>query len=136
MSEILSPTILIVDDESSHRLIAKRGLKQQLPACKFIEMESVRDSLQQINTVKNREFALFVIDLNLGVESGLTIVRAIRKCEVYSATPIVVISTSELPDDVFSSYKDGANAFVVKSPDIMMYQSNLGSAANFLLRQN
>ncbi|WP_201740182.1 response regulator [Salinigranum halophilum] len=59
---------------------------------------------------------LVLLDLNLPGRSGFEVLDALRD-RASSHTPVVVLSSSENPEDIAAAYEAGANAYVMKPTD-------------------
>lgn len=60
---------------------------------------------------------LVILDLDLPARSGLDVLKELDEDSVNSATPILIFSTSDDPDEVREAYQFGANAYMVKRMD-------------------
>jgi CheY-like chemotaxis protein len=60
---------------------------------------------------------LILLDLNLPRMSGREVLSAIKADEGFRTIPVVVLTTSDLEEDVKSSYSLHANAYVTKPVD-------------------
>ena len=58
--------------------------------------------------------AVILLDLNMPVLDGWEVLRRLRADRRTHRIPVVIISTSDRPQDVQKSYELGANSFVVK----------------------
>ncbi|WP_299402736.1 response regulator [Acaryochloris sp. IP29b_bin.148] len=57
---------------------------------------------------------LILLDLNLPCKSGREVLTEIRTDEALSHLPVIVLTTSRAHEDLISSYRLGANAFITK----------------------
>ncbi|MCZ7583866.1 MAG: response regulator [Deltaproteobacteria bacterium] len=57
---------------------------------------------------------LVLLDLNMPRKDGMEVIEEIRSQEGLKRLPVVVLTTSEQPEDVERCYALGANAFVTK----------------------
>jgi CheY-like chemotaxis protein len=116
-----SPRILLVDDDENYLLVAQRALRRAgVPAA----IETARDGAEVFHhlglngdgvegpTLDN--LAVILLDLNMPVLDGWEVLRRLRGDRRTHRIPIVIISTSDRPQDVEKSYELGANSFVVK----------------------
>lgn len=57
---------------------------------------------------------LILLDLNLPGIDGRTVLKTVKSDEKLRTIPIVVLTTSEMDEDIVSSYQHGANAYIRK----------------------
>jgi two-component system response regulator len=57
---------------------------------------------------------VLLLDLNMPCVDGFDVLRRLRSTEHLAHLPIVVLTTSESPDDVHKAYLLGANSFICK----------------------
>jgi len=115
-----APRVLLVDDDENYLLVAQRALRRSgVPAA----IETARDGAELFHhlglngddeqaTLDN--LAVILLDLNMPVLDGWEVLRRLRADRRTHRIPIVIISTSDRPQDVQKSYELGANSFVVK----------------------
>ena len=82
-------------------------------------VEVARDGQQAIDyLVKGKDVPqLVLLDLNLPKIDGLEVLRRIREDERTYLTPVVILTSSNAPNDVAASYRLGANSYVRKPID-------------------
>lgn len=112
------PIIVLVDDDEDHLFIAERALaragiraklcmaREGREALRVLEQESVTDSGSPV--------ALVMLDLRMPGVGGMDLLRRMRADERTRAVPVVVISSSDRPEEVAEAYAAGANSYVVK----------------------
>jgi len=70
-----------------------------------------------LNLAKQNSMELFLLDVNMPIMDGITLVKELRKLDQYKVTPIVMLTT-ESRDDKKKQGKDaGANGWIVKPCD-------------------
>ncbi|WP_299268002.1 response regulator [Halorientalis sp.] len=74
---------------------------------------------------------LVLLDLNLPGKSGLEVLQAIRDDTQFDTVPVIVVSSSENPDDVRGVYEHAANAYVTKPADPDEYIEAVAAAVQF-----
>jgi Response regulators consisting of a CheY-like receiver domain and a winged-helix DNA-binding domain len=74
---------------------------------------------------------LVLLDLNIPGKSGLEILRLLREDQRYDAVPIVLVSSSENPEDVRRSYDASANAYLTKPTDPDEFIQAIAAAMRF-----
>lgn len=116
-----APRILLVDDDENYLLVAQRALRRAgVPAA----IETARDGAEVFHHLGLNgdppapsgldNLAVILLDLNMPVLDGWEVLRRLRADRRTHKIPIVIISTSDRPQDVEKSYELGANSFVVK----------------------
>jgi two-component system response regulator len=58
--------------------------------------------------------ALILLDLNLGREQGVEILRRLRADRHLAHLPVIIFTTSDAAVDLAAGYRSGANGYVVK----------------------
>lgn len=102
----MNPKVLVVDDDAAHRMFARRALERIVPQTDILEAATIADAQQSL--VKY-ELGLIVLDLNLDNESGLELVTAVP-----NSTEIVIVSTSDLPEDIERCRVAGIEHYIPK----------------------
>ena len=103
------PRALIVDDcrfiaERVARVLEARGFECTIAANGFQGLELVRDC----------RFDLFVLDVDMPMVDGFTLLRNIRRDQVHTATPVLMLSSSDTAFDRDRATELGANATMTK----------------------
>lgn len=132
MSPKPSYQIVLIDDEAAHRLIARRAIKQQFEASCITEASTAKQAISILEEKRNSS-DIVILDFNLGPESGLAVLQALRQNNSPNNTVVLVVSTSMLFSDIEKSYLLGANCYLFKSSDTKEYQRNLSQALKFFL---
>ena len=92
-----TPTVLVVDDESSTQLV----LDRLLAFYRFTPLQA--SDVPEATTIAEREQVdAFIVDLKLGHgRSGLDMVEWVRQQRGYAAAPVFVLTSHrDIPDDV------------------------------------
>jgi CheY-like chemotaxis protein len=74
---------------------------------------------------------LVLLDLNLPGKSGFEVLQTVRDDSRFDTVPVVVVSSSENPDDVRRVYEGAANAYVTKPADPDEYIEMVVAAVQF-----
>jgi two-component system response regulator len=120
--------ILLVEDNSSDEELALRALRKNNITA---EVVVARDGAAAVDflfgrgahTGRNVEEQPLVVllDLNLPKMSGLDVLRAIRAEARTRLLPVVVLTSSKEDRDVHDCYAAGANSYIVKPVDFMLF---------------
>lgn len=114
--------ILLVDDDSEDRMLAQEALTH-IPMDH--QVHAVPDGFTLMDYLRRQgAFAelkdkplpsLILLDLNMPGMSGMEALQEIKADPLFRRIPIVILTTSELKEDVQQSYDLGANSFITKS---------------------
>lgn len=112
----LSRPIVLVEDNASDIELMLRSLQRAgvdrtvLVARDGEEALSLLlpDHPQSVNPV------LILLDLKLPRVSGHEVLRQLRDTEAGHRYPVVVLTTSEAPEDIIEAYEAGANSYIRK----------------------
>ena len=110
-----SPVILIVEDNPGDVRLIKEALNTS-----FIEptLHFVRDGLEATRFLKTRMQDgfphLMVLDLNLPQKSGFEVLQFVKRHERLKRIPVIVLSSSQNPEDVAKAYDLHANCYLTK----------------------
>lgn len=91
--KIADPCILLVDDDIELCGLMRESVRKYWPDCRFDCAQNSKDALKKINDTK---YTLIFLDINLGNDNGLDILRKIRRENYGNDTIICVISGGAL----------------------------------------
>ena len=127
-------TILLVEDnpdDEALTVIALRGVPATL--------EVARDGQEAMDYLTNDGKALprlVLLDLKLPKIDGLEVLRRIREDDRTRLTPVVVLTSSNAPNDVVASYRLGANSYVRKPVDFDQFSETIRQLGRYWLAVN
>ncbi len=117
--------ILVIDDspedyQSLKRCFSKLGFANPLVHCE--EGEEALSLLESTGKAKaNKAMTVkpgcILLDLNMPGMDGRDILRFIKTHPRLKQVPVVVLSSSNDPQDITACYRDGANSYMVKPPN-------------------
>ncbi|HVF88662.1 MAG TPA: response regulator [Blastocatellia bacterium] len=113
--------ILVVDDSPTMRRMVIASLRS-LEGVSFDEASS---GLEAIEHLALSRFNLLVLDLNMPDMHGLEVVRFMREHKVYSAIPIIVLTTRGDEGSRSDTLAAGASAYLTKPflPNVLAAQA-------------
>lgn len=111
--------VLLAEDNPDHAFFTTRAFKDahgaDLEMATVTDGEQVLDFLQQRGDYVNAQRPhLVVLDLRMPKKGGLEVLQEMLDHEHLRSIPVVVLSSSERPEDVSASYARGANSYVTK----------------------
>jgi two-component system sensor histidine kinase and response regulator WspE len=102
--------ILVVDDS-----ITVREAERQLLVNRGYEVDVAVDGMDGWNSVRSGRYDLVISDINMPRMNGIELVRAIKQDQGLSATPVVIVSYKDRPEDRERGLDAGANYYLTKS---------------------
>jgi two-component system response regulator RegA len=120
----LLPTILVVEDDDAFRAILVQALE-----ARGYEVRGVADARSALAAARNDSPEMAVVDLRLGGESGLDVVRELKAID--SSTAIVVLTGYGSIATALESIRLGALHYLTKptDPDRILAAFERGLAA-------
>jgi len=109
--------VLFVEDSPTMRRIITNSLTK-IGFTDIIEAEHGEDALKKIEGIK---VDLILTDWNMPEMNGEELVKHLRGTAEYKNTPIFMITTRGMKDDVLTAVKLGVSGYVVKpfTPEIL-----------------
>jgi CheY-like chemotaxis protein len=136
--------LLLVDDDEDFLVVAERAFQRaHLPATVHVAHNGA-EALERLGLadewsgggLQPPELVLVMLDLSMPGTSGWDLLRRIRQNPNTRQVPVVVISSSDRPDDVEKSYALGANSFLIKRFDPEGPGRYLADAARYWIELN
>ena len=133
-------TVLLVEDNPRDVRLTQRAFQQAgLPH----DLRVVRDGdealayLHREGAYRATETAprpdVILLDLNLPRMGGHELLREVKQDSRFKQVPIIVLTTSERPDDVRLAYDAGANAYLLKPVEFNRFTEVIGQLGKFWL---
>ncbi len=109
--------IIFVEDSPTMRRIIKNSLTK-IGFEDIMEAENGVDALEKIG---DNDFDMVITDWNMPEMNGEELVKELRGRDKFKNTPILMVTTRGMQDDVMSAIKMGVNGYVVKpfTPEIL-----------------
>jgi CheY-like chemotaxis protein len=114
-------TILLADDDEEDRMLAREALVENRLAN---DLREVKDGVELMQYLRQQgEYALpgraprpglILLDLNMPRMDGREALKEIKSDPKLRQIPVVVLTTSQAEEDIFSTYDHGVNAFISK----------------------
>jgi CheY-like chemotaxis protein len=136
MTRVLN--VLLVEDDPGDILITEEALAA---GSVNSTLHVVNDGEQALNFLrKQADYQevprpdLILLDLNLPKMDGHAILTEVKNDPELRRIPIIVLSTSQAPEDVFRSYDLHANAYVTKPVDFASFVDAVREIDDFFAR--
>ncbi len=112
--------ILVVDADTNHNSIIRQSL-QDHPNYRLVVLqdgETALDFLHQRAEYTTAERPhLILLDLNLPGKGGREVLTDVKADPHLRRIPIIVLTTSDAPEDIFRTYVEQGNCYIIKAPD-------------------
>ena len=129
--------ILIVEDDPGDELMTIEALEENRVGNTLHVVRDGQEALDFLYRTGDHTDAprpgLVLLDLNLPKYSGRQILERIKSDQDLCDIPVVVLTTSSSEDDIVSSYRSHANAFVTKPVEIDQFFQVVRSMEQFWL---
>ncbi|MGC3991167.1 MAG: response regulator [Chthoniobacteraceae bacterium] len=109
------PRITVVEDSDEDYGALSRALKRLGRPVSLDRFVRGEDALLSLRDAEQGAFpALMLLDLNLPGIGGGEVLKRLRQHESTRSLPVIVLSSSDNPEEVAWCYEQGANAYHVK----------------------
>ncbi len=129
--------VLLVEDDPGDVVLTREAFEQQELRNRLHVVTNGPDALRFLRREEPYDTApavdLVLLDLNLPGMHGSEVLSAIKTDEQLSATPVVILTTSEAEEDVRRSYQQHANAYVTKPVDFDRFLALVQAIDEFFL---
>lgn len=109
--------VLFAEDSPTMRRIIVNSLK----SIGFSDIIEAENGVDALNKLEGQVVDLIITDWNMPEMNGEELVKILRQNVQFKNTPILMITTRGMKDDVITAIKAGVNGYVVKpfTPDIL-----------------
>lgn len=133
--------ILLVEDDRGDQLLTKEALGESSSMRKVLVVSDGAEALQYLR--RKGEYQdpsraprpdLILLDLNMPKVNGRQVAEQIKADAELKLIPVVVLSTSNHPDDVRYCYRAGVNAYVHKPTNFDDFVETVQAIEQYWLR--
>jgi len=134
----MTKSILVAEDNPADVYLIQRALSEQGINRAVQVSRDGRDAMQMISRegpyVDRDDLALIILDLNLPRHDGLEILERVRATDELADVPVVVLTSSDSPQDRLMASQLGATCYLRKPVSLEQFLS-LGAVFKQLLDQ-
>ncbi|AAF12221.1 response regulator [Deinococcus radiodurans R1 = ATCC 13939 = DSM 20539] len=126
-----SLSILLVDDNPADLMLAREVFESHED---WVNVASCSSGNEAISHLKDPNYALpdvVITDLNMPSMTGLDVIRAIKSDPELRHIPVVVLSTSDAPDQIEQAYNLHATSYMVKATGFSEFVDQIEAFLNF-----
>lgn len=131
------PGILIVDDDRDHIFLSQHLVEKTNMGFAVATATSGREAVAYLTQARDGSCpipAVIFLDIRMPEMDGFDVLRWIRAKEELAQVKVVVLSTSDEPDDVKKATELGANGYLIKGHNPAVLASILRQASTELAR--
>lgn len=129
----LERLILVIDHCADQAATIKQVLSDNPDRYQIHIAESSVAALAWLQSPAAHRPDLILLDLNLPNQDGLAILAAIKDSDNLRRIPVIVLSDSAQADDVFQSYFNQGNCYVVKHGTCQQLANTIQQIESFWL---
>ena len=118
--------------EVPHRLVV---VSNAIEALDYLQQKSYRQESSQ-SSGENFLPALIILDLNLPKIDGIEVLRRIRAAPATRILPVIILSSSNEPQDLIDSYMNGCNSYIRKPIHFTQLQEFVREISTYWLTIN
>jgi CheY-like chemotaxis protein len=130
------PRILLAEDNPADVYLIQEALREHGVQCSIKVASDGKEVLTLISsempTIEQEEFALIILDLNLPRHDGIEILERLRESARLSHVPVVVLTSSDSPQDRLVATHLGARRYLRKPSNLEQFL-DLGSVFKEML---
>jgi two-component system response regulator len=138
----LHPSILLVDDDRDDVDVALRALRRAGLSTLVAVARDGQEALEALGVEPGAAAepteppSVMFLDLRMPRVDGWEVLRRVRLAARTAALPVVVISSTERPEEIRRCYALGANSFLVKRFDERSPGAYFAEAARYWVELN
>jgi CheY-like chemotaxis protein len=128
--------VLLAEDNQDHAFFTVRAFHDAHGM--GLDMRTVADGEELLDYLHQRGAYvdaprphLIVLDLKMPKKGGIEVLAAIQQQADLRSIPVVVLSSSDRPEDVAASYANGANSYVTKPTSLAGLREGVGELAKY-----
>ena len=105
--------VWVVDDDPVHTTIVTRTIRSTDQQAEIQTAQDGEAALEMLHTA-SRSPDLILLDINMPGLSGLELLAVLKRDSRLKRIPVVMLTSSELTDDIARAYELGASGYISK----------------------
>ena len=126
-------SILLVEDNPADVMFTMEAFSQLEITNPLEVAEDGDEALRILGLRRDNAPGLILLDLNLPKRSGREVLAEIKADERLKSIPVIVLSTSKDPKDVYMAYSGNANCYITKPRDLYNFIEVVSEIKKFWL---
>jgi len=112
--KFVNKPLLVVEDDKVDVMTIKRALKEIEVSNPVVHRENGEDALAYLRDPDLEKPCVILLDLNMPIMNGTEFLREIKHDDLLKSLPVIVLTTSEEPQDKLNSFNLGVAAYMTK----------------------
>lgn len=131
-------TILLAEDDKGHAALLTRNLWRTCVDASIIHFSNGYELLTYLDGKSNSEETfkpgkyILLLDIKMPGINGIEVLRKIKSKDEISLIPVIMITTTNNPDEINSCYEEGCSFYIVKSSDYIQFMETIQNLGEFL----
>jgi CheY-like chemotaxis protein len=118
---ITNKPILLVEDDQVDMMRVTRALKEIGVTNQIVHRENGENALNYLRDEDSEKPCLILLDLSMPVMNGIEFLQAVKKDEGLRRIPVVVLTTSDNPQDKLNGFNFGVAGYMGKPVDYQQF---------------
>jgi len=138
LNYLKAANVLLVEDSEDDIELTLEALEDSRVR---MEIHVVKDGISALSFLRREgEYGdkprpdLILLDLNLPLKDGREVLKEIREDPDLTDIPVVVLTTSEVEEDILKAYKLHANCYIAKPVDFLRFTEIIKQIEGFWLQ--
>ncbi len=130
--------VIFLEDNEDFCFFIQKALDKNIHNVDYKITKSGEEFLNQIGIDSQQKIKpkLFFLDINLPDINGLDLLKRLKESNDFRSIPVVMLSTSNNPNDIEQAVKYGVNAYVAKPSSFKSLSEFIDQALDFWLNHN
>lgn len=132
-------TILVVEDNPDDQVLTIRALKNASPSSTIVLKEDGQSALDYLFDADSPDLdalRVILLDFKLPRVNGLEVLKCLRSCPDTDWLPVVMVTSSDEPQELKEAYRLGVNSFITKQLDYKQFSEQMKVLAEYWLTVN
>jgi CheY-like chemotaxis protein len=129
----MNKQILVVDDDEDDRFLIKSSFEAAGDG-NSLSFADGPDGVSQYLIEVGKPPRVIIMDLKMPHKNGIQVLKDIRNNPFLNATPVIIYSSENNPEQIKACYQSGANSFIVKPSTFAAMVSVAEVILNYWLR--
>ena len=131
-------TVLIAEDDDGHAALIEKNLRRagmEKPCQRLRDGQEVLEYFLDPSHMQQGKMThryLLLLDINLPRVNGMEVLRKMKEHEVLKRIPILMLSTTDNPEEVEACHSLGCNFYLTKPTDPETFAQAISRLGSFL----